>query len=163
MSWRLFGAKPLSEPMLVCCQLDPWELIAVDLHKNTIIYIEENYFEKVVCTLTATLSRVLVLDVPRDFAGSLWLFWSANVQSKAIYFKIRLMKNHVHHHSQRFSPAGTFMVKFASHIYMIVLWRPMCVMRLQSTENWLFVQQLIQATIKSIPGGGFPSQRANIA
>ena len=25
MAWRLFGAKPLSKPMLGYCQLDPWE------------------------------------------------------------------------------------------------------------------------------------------
>ena len=29
MAWRLFGAKPLSEPMLDYCQLDPQEQISV--------------------------------------------------------------------------------------------------------------------------------------
>ena len=29
MACRLFGAKPLPEPMLTCCQLDSWEQISV--------------------------------------------------------------------------------------------------------------------------------------
>ena len=29
MACRLFGAKPLSSPMLGCCQLDPWEQTSV--------------------------------------------------------------------------------------------------------------------------------------
>ena len=31
MACRLFGAKPLPEPMLAYCQLDPWEQIYVEI------------------------------------------------------------------------------------------------------------------------------------
>ena len=29
MACRLFGAKPLPEPMLISCQLEPWEQVSV--------------------------------------------------------------------------------------------------------------------------------------
>ena len=32
MAWRLLGAKPLSEPMLSYCQLDPKEHISVNFY-----------------------------------------------------------------------------------------------------------------------------------
>ena len=34
MACRLFGAKPLSEPMLEYCQLDPWEQTSVKFYSN---------------------------------------------------------------------------------------------------------------------------------
>ena len=38
MVCRLFGARPLSEPMLEYCQLDPWE------HKSVIFFIEVHIY-----------------------------------------------------------------------------------------------------------------------
>ena len=43
---RLFGDKPLPEPMLAHCQLDSWEQISVKLESK---FIQENAFEIVVC------------------------------------------------------------------------------------------------------------------
>ena len=34
MAWRQFGAKPLTEPMLVYCSLDSWEQISVKLESE---------------------------------------------------------------------------------------------------------------------------------
>ena len=51
----LLGAKPLAEPMLTYCQLDPWEQISVNWKSN--IFIHENAFENVVCEMAAILSR----------------------------------------------------------------------------------------------------------
>ena len=49
MVCRLFGAKPLPEPVLAYCQLDS--------NRNSIIFIHENAFETVVCEMAAILSR----------------------------------------------------------------------------------------------------------
>ena len=42
MACRLFRAKPLPEPMLVYCQLDPWEHVSWNLNRSLIIFIQEN-------------------------------------------------------------------------------------------------------------------------
>ena len=57
MAWRLFGAKPLPEPMLTYCQLDPGKKCQWNLSKNSKIFIQENAFENVVCEMAAILSR----------------------------------------------------------------------------------------------------------
>ena len=50
MACRLFGAKPLSKPMLGYCQLDPLEQTSVKiLIKIQSFFIQENAFENVVC------------------------------------------------------------------------------------------------------------------
>ena len=49
MACRLFGAKPLPEPMLVYGQLDSWEHISMTVDRNSIIIIQENAIENVVC------------------------------------------------------------------------------------------------------------------
>ena len=55
MACRLFGAKPLSEPMLPCCQLEPKENIL--LTKFLKDFIKENALKNVVCKMSAMLSR----------------------------------------------------------------------------------------------------------
>ena len=47
MACRLFGAKPLPEPMLVYCQLASW-MFQWNLNRNFIIFTEENAFENIV-------------------------------------------------------------------------------------------------------------------
>ena len=47
MACRLFGANPLPQPMMAYSQLYSWEQISVKL--ESIIFIEENAFENVVC------------------------------------------------------------------------------------------------------------------
>ena len=56
MACRLFGTKPLPEPMLTYCQLDPEEQIAVKFYQNTKLFIEKNAFENVVCEMAAIFS-----------------------------------------------------------------------------------------------------------
>ena len=49
MAWRLFGAKPLLEPMLAYCQLDSWEQILVKFDSEFYYFHLKNTFENVVC------------------------------------------------------------------------------------------------------------------
>ena len=49
MACRLFGAKPLPEPKLTYCQFDPRNKLQWTLNPGSIISIQENAFEKVVC------------------------------------------------------------------------------------------------------------------
>ena len=56
MACRLFGAKPLSQPMLGYCQLNPQEQLQWNYNQNTEIFIEENAFENIVCEMAAILS-----------------------------------------------------------------------------------------------------------
>ena len=49
MACRLFGAKPLSKPMLVYCQLIPYEQTSVNfLYEISNFFIKENAFENIV-------------------------------------------------------------------------------------------------------------------
>ena len=48
MACRLFGAKPLSEPMLAYCQLDSWEQISVKFEWESCHFHSRNAFENVV-------------------------------------------------------------------------------------------------------------------
>ena len=51
MDCRLFGAKPLSEPMLVYCQKEPWEQTSVKFEsKYTTIALQK--MQNVVCKMT---------------------------------------------------------------------------------------------------------------
>ena len=52
MACRLFGAKPLLEPMLDYCQL-----VLSNLNRNSYIFVQENAIENVVCEMAAILSR----------------------------------------------------------------------------------------------------------
>ena len=56
MACRLDGAKPLPEPMLEYCKLDPEEL-QLNVNRNSYIFIQENPFENVVRKMAAILSR----------------------------------------------------------------------------------------------------------
>ena len=44
---RLFGVKPLPEPMLIYCQLDPWQKTSLKFESKYEIFIHENAFETV--------------------------------------------------------------------------------------------------------------------
>ena len=57
MACRLASAKPLSEPMLEYCWLDPREQTSVKINQNLYISIQENAFENVVRKIAAILSR----------------------------------------------------------------------------------------------------------
>ena len=52
----LFGAKPLPEPMLAICQLDSRNIFLLNLNWSSIIFIQENSFENVVCQNGGILS-----------------------------------------------------------------------------------------------------------
>ena len=63
MACRLAGAKPLSEPMLEYCWLEPWRQIQWNLHQNLYIFIQENAFENVVGKMAAMLSRPQCVNI----------------------------------------------------------------------------------------------------
>ena len=56
MACRLDDAKPLSEPMLEYCELDPKEQ-TWNLNRKSNIFLQENAFESVVCETVAILCR----------------------------------------------------------------------------------------------------------
>ena len=58
MACRLFGAKPLLEPMLAYFVLDPKEQTSVKFESKYMFFIHENDFENDICDMTAILSRV---------------------------------------------------------------------------------------------------------
>ena len=51
MACRLFGAKPLSEPMLANCQLDSCEQISVKFKSKFYHFHSKNVFENVFCKI----------------------------------------------------------------------------------------------------------------
>ena len=57
MACRLFGAKPLPEPMLAYCRLDSWEQISVKSELEFYNCYSRNAFEIVVCQNVSHLSR----------------------------------------------------------------------------------------------------------
>ena len=57
MACRLFGAKPLSKPMLDYCQLDPQEQTSMTFWSKYKLFIHENASENIVCEMAAILSR----------------------------------------------------------------------------------------------------------
>ena len=72
MTYHLFGAKPLSEPMWTYCQFDPWNKLQWNLQWNSNFFTEENTFENVVSNMLASLFTPqcnnvwLTLDPPPD-------------------------------------------------------------------------------------------------
>ena len=56
MDCRLFGTKPLAEPMLTYCQLDPMEQTSMKFERNTPFFIHKNAFKNV-SIMAAILSR----------------------------------------------------------------------------------------------------------
>ena len=46
---RLFGAKPLPEPVLTYCQFDSWGPISLKYERNSMIFILKNVLKIVVC------------------------------------------------------------------------------------------------------------------
>ena len=57
MACHLFGAKPLPEPMLAYCKIDPLGQILVKFESTYKTFIHENVFEKAVYEMAAILSR----------------------------------------------------------------------------------------------------------
>ena len=57
MACCLASTKPLSEPMLEYCYLDPQEQTIVKFNRNSCFFIQENTFENVVWKMVAFLSQ----------------------------------------------------------------------------------------------------------
>ena len=75
---RLFGAKPLSEPVLVHCQLDPWEQTSVNFFcQNIKLFIHKNAPYDIVCEMAAILSRGDELNKPQVLCGFVVCMWCA--------------------------------------------------------------------------------------
>ena len=49
MACRLYGAKPLPEPVLIYCQLNSFEHISVKFESDSIIFILKNTAENLAC------------------------------------------------------------------------------------------------------------------
>ena len=57
MACRLFGAKPLSKPMLGYCQLNLLKnKLQLNLNENTKLFIQENASKNIICETVAILS-----------------------------------------------------------------------------------------------------------
>ena len=57
MAWRRWGAKPLTESMLIYCQFNHWECISVkNVNRSSNIFIKENEFKYVVWEMSTILS-----------------------------------------------------------------------------------------------------------
>ena len=56
MAGRLDGARPLSEPMMEYCWLDPYEQIQWNPSQNSYIFIQENAFQNAIWKMAAILS-----------------------------------------------------------------------------------------------------------
>ena len=69
MAWCLFGAKPLSKPMLGYCQLDPWEQTSVKFYLKYKAFLPPKYIWKYFCKMAAILSR------------GLWVRWAFQLMS----------------------------------------------------------------------------------
>ena len=48
MACHLFGTKPLSEPMMTYCQLDPKENISMNYYLKFKVFIQQNAFENII-------------------------------------------------------------------------------------------------------------------
>ena len=57
MACHLLGAKPLPQPMMTFCQLNPEDPTPMKSESKYKIFIHENEFENVVCEMTAIVSR----------------------------------------------------------------------------------------------------------
>ena len=57
MACRLFGTKPLSEPILPNCQLDTKEHSSVKFYLKFKSFIQRNVLENAVCEIAAILSQ----------------------------------------------------------------------------------------------------------
>ena len=56
MDCRLFGTKPLSEPVVAYCQLDPRKQTSMKVESKFIIFNQENGLENVASKMAAILS-----------------------------------------------------------------------------------------------------------
>ena len=58
MACRQFGAKPLSEPMLVYYQLDPQEKLQLNFNQKRKLFINEKAIENIVSEMAVILTAV---------------------------------------------------------------------------------------------------------
>ena len=79
MACHLFSTKPLSEPILVSCLLDPWVQISVTFESEYNHFTAENQFENVVCkmaTIVILTHLPLVPHICGSELGQLWfIYW----------------------------------------------------------------------------------------
>ena len=76
MACRLIGVKPLSEPMLIYCKLNPLEQTSLKFELNALTFLEEIAFENVICKMSAILFwpqcvNTSILKIIPSFMGSM--------------------------------------------------------------------------------------------
>ena len=74
LACRLYGAKPLPEPMLAYCQLDSWEQISVKFESEFYYFIQENAFEIVVCHNCGHFVLGRGVKVPIHYLSGTWIW-----------------------------------------------------------------------------------------
>ena len=81
MACCLFCVKPLPEPTLAYCQLDPQEQTSVKFSSKYKLSIHENASEKIVCEMAAILSRERWVNCATNYGTELlykpWLSYEA--------------------------------------------------------------------------------------
>ena len=110
MACRLIGAKPLSEPMLEYCWLDPWNKLQWNFNRNSESFIQENVFESVVCEMAAILSRPQCVKIwaleysmqsrsgppfTNDFSIAIQIWWKFHFAITLIFTR-RSVQNFAH-------------------------------------------------------------------
>ena len=83
MACRLFGAKPLPEPMLTYYQLHPyWNKLQWNINRNSNNFIVENAYQNLVCKLSAILCHpqcvITVSLITRVCSHHKRFMWRAN-------------------------------------------------------------------------------------
>ena len=96
MACRLFGTKPLPDPMLTSCQLDPYEQTSVKFGSNSKLFIHA--FENIVCDLAVILSNGRWVN--KNLAAALWTLRYNDVIMSA-------MASQITNHTIVFSTVGS--------------------------------------------------------
>ena len=79
MALHLFGTKPLSEPMMEYCWLNPWDKLQWSFDQNLYILIQENAFQNVVCKMMPYgVLNLVITAVSNGFApvGHQAIIWT---------------------------------------------------------------------------------------
>ena len=75
MACRLFGTKPLPEPMLMYCQFDPQEQTSMKFESKYNTFKHINVLENVVYDMAAILIGVDALSPSHGHFGSFYVFF----------------------------------------------------------------------------------------
>ena len=106
MTYLLFGAKSLSEPILGYCYLDPRNKLQWNFNQNIKLFIHENAYEKIVCETAAILSmgRWVNIKFANNAVGLLTL---VVVDIELMPSNILIIRYHAPKNSREITPVAT--------------------------------------------------------